>query len=153
MRMNSDMRPIYDSIRACDRVELRPDFAETVRRGWTLRGTRLYLAAHLEARFRYQAARGARPAEPDTEDDWQAEREVNEVYLETETPTDDPRWRAELLEQGLCLARSLLPEATKLTVLPVQAVIALQSALGKADPDMNFACGFVHFCVIRLTAR
>jgi hypothetical protein len=134
---NSAMRPTYDSIRGCDSVELWPDLAEIARCGWILSGKRLYLAAP------------GQPGPPDARDDWEAERWVNEVHLSTDTPAADPSWRAELLEQGLCLAGTLLAEATKLTVLPVQAIIGLQSALGREDPEIDFACGSVHFYVIR----
>ena len=135
LSLNSDMRPTYDSIRPCDAVELWPDLAEIARCGWILSGERLYLAAP------------GQPAPPDTGDDWEAERWVNEVHLSTDTPSADPSWRAELLEQGLCLAISLLAEANKR--LPVQAIIGLQSALGRAEPEIDFACGSVHFYVIR----
>ena len=137
LSLNSDMRPTYDSIRPCDAIELRPELAEIARCGWILSGERLYLAAH------------GQPSHLDAADDWEAERSVNEVHLSTDTPPADPSWRAELLEQGLCLARLLLGDATKLTARPVQAIISLQSALGRADPEIDFACGSVHFCAIR----
>jgi hypothetical protein len=136
--MNSAMRPTYDSIRACDAVELRPDLAEKVQRGWILSGNRLYLAA------------GYHPQPPQMEGaDGAAETWVNDVHLDTDTLASDPSWRVELLEQGLCLAHSLLPEATRLRALPVQALISLQSALGHADPEIDFACGTVNFYAIR----
>lgn len=134
------MRSIYDLVRDSDTVELPSDLAETQQAGFILRGNRIYLA-HGELR--------TRPWPSDDMDDWEAERWINKIYLDTDTPADDPSWRAELLGQGLFVARSLLAEATKLTSLPVQAIIGLQSALGCADPEIDAACGSIHFYVIR----
>ena len=137
--MNAAMRPTYDQVRDSDTVELPSDLAETQQAGFILRGNRVYLAAHADTRT---------PPSDDL-DDWQAERWMNELHLGTDTPADDPSWRVELLGQGLFVARPLLAEATKLTALPVQAIVGLQSAFGCADPDIDFACGWVNFYVIR----
>jgi hypothetical protein len=137
--MNSAMRPTYDLVREIDTVELPSDIAKTQQARFILRGNRIYLAAHADTQT---------PPSDDL-DDWEAERWTNEIHLSTDTPADDPSWRAELLGQGLFVARSLLAEATKLTALPVQAIIGLQSALGCADPEIDLACGSIHFYVIR----
>ena len=138
VRMNAAMRPTYDLVRESEPVELPSDLAETQQAGFIPSGNRIYLA-HGETRT----------PPSDNMNDWESERWMNEIHLGTDTPADDPSWRAELLGQGLSVARSLLAEATKLTALPVQAIIGLQSALGCVDPEIDLACGSIHFYVIR----
>jgi hypothetical protein len=84
--------------------------------------------------------------------DWEAERWVNKIHLDTATPPTDDRWRPELLATGLELARRLLSEATALTDLPVQAILGLQSSADDVDPEIDFATGSLHVYVIRSAA-
>jgi hypothetical protein len=82
-------------------------------------------------------------------DSWEAERGMNKLHLDTPTPAGEPTWRVEVLGWGLQLGRRLVPQATALTALPVQAVVALQSAIGDVDPEIDVATGSLHIYVIR----
>jgi hypothetical protein len=81
--------------------------------------------------------------------EWEAERWVNKVHLDTATPASDTTWRAEVVNMGLVLANRLLPQASTLVALPVQAILSLQSAATDVDPEIDFATGALHFYAIR----
>lgn len=139
MAMNSSMEPIFHR---SDVDQVEPDLPlalEAILRGGLVRsGERLYLA---------------RPEcttpPPAHFDDFECERWVNKIHLDTETPASDPSWRAELLIQGLAAAKRLLPQAIALTEMPVQISINLQSAPDAIDPEIDFATGALFLNLVR----
>jgi hypothetical protein len=106
-----------------------------VRKGLTRESGRIYLRAY--ARRRQAAA---------TMDRWTAEQWVNDWHLKSALPAADPAWRADLLIQAVGIVRQVLPRFAALAAGPVQAVIGLQSAPGREDPEMDFPVGSVHLC-------
>jgi len=77
-------------------------------------------------------------------DQWTAERWVNDVHIKSPLPASDPAWRADVLTQALLFATGIVPGFAALAQRPVQAVIGLQSAPGRADPDIGYPVGSVH---------
>lgn len=137
--MNAAMEPIFERAAADETEPVLPAALESLLRvGLVRSGERLYLA---------------RPETitppPDHLDDFEAERWMNKIHLDTQTPPSDPSWRVELLRQGLAVARRLLPQAIALTQLPVQVVVSLQSAPDGIDPEIDFATGGVHLALLR----
>lgn len=137
--MNAAMEPIFERAVGDETEPVLPAALESLLRvGLVRSGERLYLA---------------RPETitppPDHLDDFEAERWMNKIHLDTHTPPSDPSWRVELLRQGLAVARRLLPQAIALTQLPVQVVVSLQSAPDRSDPDIDFATGAVHLALVR----
>ena len=137
--MNSSMRAIFEvaAIEASDQP-LPAELDAVASAGFVVNDGRLFLAAPEHTSI-----------PPKGMDDWEAERWVNKVHLDTDTPPTDDAWRPELLRLGLELARRLLPKATALTALPVQAMVSLQSSADDVDPEIDFATGSVHVYSIR----
>jgi hypothetical protein len=136
--MNSAMMRIYDAAGGGGYSTLPTGLEAVARAGFLLRDGRLFLV---------RSEHTSSP--PQGMDDWEAERWVNKIHLDTATPSTDDRWRAELLATGLELARRLLSEATALTDLPVQAILGLQSSADDVDPEIDFATGSLHVYVVR----
>jgi hypothetical protein len=133
--VNELMRSTCDAVRdPHGPVALSPELRRIVRKGLTRESGRIYLRAC--ARRRRQTAA--------TMDRWTAERWVNDVHLESALPATDPAWRADVLRQAVGFVRQVLPEFAALAADPVQAVIGLQSAPGREDPETDFPVGSVH---------
>ena len=140
--MNASMRRVYDpSVHDPVSAQLPAELTAIAEAGFVLSGGRLYLAA----------PEHNSPA-PEGFDDWAAERWVNKIHLDSAKPANGPDWRHELVGHGLDLARRLPARASALTSLPVQAVVALQSAECEVDQDVDFATGTLQVYLIR-TAR
>ena len=77
-------------------------------------------------------------------DQWTAERWVNDIHIESSRPSSDPAWRSDVLAQALLFVSGILPGFAAAAQWPVQAVTALQSAPGNADPDIDYPVGSVH---------
>lgn len=137
--VNAAMEPIF-RVAAADDFEpgLPSGLEELVRAGLVRSGGRLYFARPEH-----------KTPPPSPLDDFESERWVNTIHLDTQTPASDPSWRIELLRHGLTVARRLLPQAITLTRLPVQIVVSLQSAPDGVDPEIDFATGAVHLALIR----
>jgi len=69
---------------------------------------------------------------------------VNDVHLDSALRAADPAWRADVLRQAVGFVRQVLPEFAALAAEPVQAVIGLQGASGREDPETDFPVGSVH---------
>ncbi len=137
--MNASMEPIYRRATARGRTPaLPPEFGAVVRGGFVLSDERLFLARSRHA-----------SKIPDGFDDFDAEGWVNKLHLDTATPPIARSWRAELLRNGLFLAKRLMPKAVVLTDLPVQIVISLQSSPDNVDPECDFAMGALHVRLVR----
>ena len=133
--VNELMRSTWDAVRDLDGpVVLGPELRRIVGKGLTRESGRIYLRAY--ARRRRQTAA--------TMDRWTAERWVNDVHLDSALPAADPAWRADVLRQAVGLVRQVLPEFAALAAGPVQAVIGLQSAPGREDPETDFPVSSVH---------
>jgi hypothetical protein len=139
MVMNAMMEPIYRRATARGRVlALPPEFGDIVRGGFVRSGERLFLAR----------PRTKTPP-PVKFDAFDAEGWVNKLFLDTGTPPFVLSWRAELLRNGLAVAKRLMPKAVALTELPVQIVISLQSGPDNVDPERDFATGALHLRLVR----
>jgi hypothetical protein len=88
------------------------------------------------------------------DDDWAAERWVNDVHLAATLSASDERWRPQVLAWASQLAFALLPQAADL--LPagqrVQVDISLQSAAGQADPELDHPTATLHLYRLRTDA-
>lgn len=106
---------------------------------------RIYLKAYAAARH---------PVPPSLDDDWSAERWVNNIALDSNLEPSDPAWRPQLVAWGLVIVGGLLPQAAALCSdgRAMQAAISLQSAAGRAEPDLDFATGALHIYSVRSPA-
>jgi hypothetical protein len=133
--LNELMRPTYEVVQSTLAAgSLGPELQKIRNAGLTRNSGRIYL--------RYFAEQ--RKGIADGMDQWTAERWVNEVHIESFKPASDPAWRADVLAQAVLFVTGVLPGFTSLARRPVQAVIGLQSASGRADPDIDYPVGSVH---------
>jgi len=139
MAMNASMEPIYRRATARGRMPGLPaEFGDIVRAGFIRSGERLFLARPTTT-----------TPPPVSFDGFDAEGWVNKLLLATETAPFVLSWRAELLRDGLAVAKRLMPKAVALTELPVQILISLQSGLDHIDPECDFATGALHLRLVR----
>jgi hypothetical protein len=133
--VNELMRSTWDAVHdQLDSISPRPDLQRLIRKGLMRESGRIYLRAYARRR-RQTAARM---------DQWSAERWLNDVHLESARPASDPAWRADVLGQAVTFVRQILPGFAALAAGPVQAVIGLQSAPGRADQETDVPVGSVH---------
>lgn len=131
---NELMRPVYDAARGTlAAASLRPDLQEIQDAGLISHSGRVYLRYYARKRQRAAAAM----------DHFTAERWVNDVHIESSLPASDPAWRVDVLAQALLLAGGVMADFAVLALHTAQAVIGLQSAPGRADPDIDYPLGSV----------
>ena len=139
---NALMQPILDQVTDVP-VTLPPELDRVRRGGVFVADGRLLLREFAAARL---------PA-PDSMDDWSAERWVNDVAIDSALHAAIAGWRTQILGYGLTLAVSLLTAVDALHGSPrAQVSISLQSAQGRADPDIDFATGALHLYGLRAPA-
>ena len=119
-----------------------PEHERLIRAGFSTTAGRLYLTGYAEQRA----------ATANTMNPFEGEWWVNDVHLESTLSPTDPRWRLDVLQQGLRLVEALLPDAEALVDGQVQALINLQSSADDVDPEIDFSVGAVHFHRIRTSA-
>jgi hypothetical protein len=116
-----------------------PEHERLIRAGFSTTAGRIYLTGYAEQRA----------ATANTMNPFEGEWWVNDVHLESTLSPTNPRWRLDVLQQGLRLVVALLPDAEALVDGQVQALINLQSTVDDVDPEIDFSVGAVHFHRIR----
>ena len=83
-----------------------------------------------------------RAATAEQMDRWAAERWVNDTQLRIPPAATSASWRAQLLGWGLAVSLTLLSDAgQRRCPFDLQAIVSLQSAPGRDDPDNPFGIG------------
>jgi len=139
LRMNVWMRPLYEGLSAYSPEPLPSDLAEDVGSGLVIADGCVCIRSHV-----VNLARAPEPK--DSYREWW----TNEIGLDSTLKPSDPAWRLQLLSWGIELAQMLLEQAIPLCgEQRVQALLNLQSPLGQADPEFDFACGSLFFYSVR----
>lgn len=135
------MKRTWDESTPIPQLEtLSLEHQQLVREGFEVIDGRVYLRAN--AGYRQTLPPG---------DAWANEGWVNDVHLESTLPADSPKWRGEVIAQGLAIANALLPAAHALgDGCAAQAIISVQSSPDEQlHPNQDHATGNLKIVLLR----